>query len=173
MYEKGTMKISFQPLTAEHIPLLRKWLKEPHVAEFWQEPEDEEEFRQRFLHRLQERGVRPYIFYFDHQPIGYIQDYEACTVGGGWWPDAKPGTFGVDQFIGEPDFINRGFGTKLIKEFVYLLFAQPQVKEIITDPDPKNARAIRAYEKVGFKRVGEIKTPGGDALLLRLDRSLI
>lgn len=33
------MNISFQPLTSDHFPLLRKWLKEPHVAEFWQEPE--------------------------------------------------------------------------------------------------------------------------------------
>src|SRR5258708_3500010 len=34
-----------------------KWLKEPHVAEFWQETENEEAFRQKFLHKLRERGV--------------------------------------------------------------------------------------------------------------------
>ncbi|HSM07403.1 MAG TPA: hypothetical protein VLA33_00110 [Gemmatimonadota bacterium] len=38
------------------------------------------------------------------------------------------------------------------------------------DPHPDNARAIRCYEKVGFKRAGEIVTPDGRALLMRLVR---
>lgn len=165
-----SIEISFRSLTEDHIPLLRKWLKEPHVKEFWQETENEEELREKFLVKLPERGVRPYVVYFDDQPIGYIQDYEACLVGGGWWPDEKPGVFGVDQFIGDPNFINKGFGTMLISQFVGQLFENQAVREIITDPDPRNTRAIRVYEKVGFVRVGEIKTPGGDALLMRLVR---
>jgi len=162
--------IQFKRLTADHIPLLRKWLREPHVEEFWQEPEDETEFRQKYLGKLHERDVRSYIIYFHDQPIGYIQDYEARLVGGGWWPDAKPGTFGIDQFIGESSMVNQGLGTKIIRSFVRQLFENPLVLEIISDPDPKNGRAIRAYEKVGFTKVGPIKTPGGNALLMRLSR---
>lgn len=165
------MKISFQPLTSDHIPLLRKWLREPHVAEFWQEPQDEEEFRKKFLHELQERNVRSYIIDFDDQPVGYIQDYEASQVGGGWWPDAEPGTFGIDQFIGDPNFVNKGLGTKMIQAFVQRLFQNPSVIEIIADPDPKNGRAVRVYEKVGFKKMSPIKTPGGEALLMKLKRN--
>lgn len=101
-------------------------------------------------------------------PVGYIQYYDACRVGGGWWPDAKEGTFGIDQFIGDPTLIGKSFGTEIIKTFVSDLFAQENVREIITDPEPKNKRAIRAYEKVGFEAAGEIKTPGGDALLMRM-----
>jgi RimJ/RimL family protein N-acetyltransferase len=171
-YEWDSLNLEFQfrPLNEDHIPMLRKWLKEPHVAEFWQEPEDETEFKQKYLGKLQERNVRPYIFYFQGKPIGYIQDYEAALVGGGWWPQAKPGTFGVDQFIGEPNFVNKGLGTKIIHQFVAKLFESPNVIEIITDPDPKNGRAIRAYEKVGFKKVGPIVTPGGDAILMKIIR---
>jgi hypothetical protein len=29
----------------------------------------------------------------------YIQHYQANKVGGGWWPEAIEGTFGIDQFI--------------------------------------------------------------------------
>ncbi|MBK8202512.1 MAG: GNAT family N-acetyltransferase [Bdellovibrionales bacterium] len=160
----------FIPLSPDHISLLRKWLKEPHVAEFWQEPDDETEFRKKYLEKLQERDVRPYIINYNGTPIGYIQDYEAALVGGGWWPDAKPGTFGVDQYIGENEFINKGLGTKIIHLFVSKLFENPKVQEVITDPDPKNGRAIRAYEKVGFKKVGPITTPGGDAMLTTVSR---
>jgi RimJ/RimL family protein N-acetyltransferase len=163
-------KIEFTSLQDSDIPLLRQWLKEPHVAEFWQETEDEEEFRKKFLDKLPERGVVPFIISVNSKPVGYIQYYDACKVGGGWWPNAKEGTFGVDQFIGDPKLIGRGFGTEIIKCFVQNLFSQSKVKELITDPEPKNKRAIRAYEKVGFKTVGEIKTPGGYALLMRMER---
>ncbi len=165
--------IEFLPLEENHIQLLRKWLKEPHVTEFWQETEDEEEFRSKFLDKLPARGVVPFIISVNSKPVGYIQYYDACKVGGGWWPDAKEGTFGVDQFIGDPELIGKGFGTEIIKNFVHNLFSQSKVKEVITDPEPKNRRAIRAYEKVGFKTVGEIKTPGGDALLMRMARHIV
>jgi RimJ/RimL family protein N-acetyltransferase len=163
-------KIDFLPLQEQHIPLLQKWLKEPHVSEFWQETENEEEFRQKFLNKLPDRGVSPFIISVEAEPIGYIQYYEACKVGGGWWPDAKEGTFGVDQFIGDPSMVGKGLGTTLIKQFVDDLFLNTSVIEIITDPDPQNKRAIRAYEKAGFIALGEIKAPGGDALLMRMGR---
>lgn len=162
--------ISFLPLEEQHIALLRKWLKESHVAEFWQETEDENEFRTKFLSKLPERGVSAYVISVNLKLIGYIQYYEACKVGGGWWPDAKPGTFGVDQFIGDPDLIGKGMGTAIIKKFVDKIFSELKAEEVITDPDPTNEKAIRAYEKVGFKTVGKIKTPGGIALLMRMKR---
>lgn len=170
---QSCIQVQFVPLEESHIPLLRRWLKEPHVAEFWQETADEEEFRKKFLETSPERGVVPFIISINSKPVGYIQYYDACKVGGGWWPDAKLGTFGVDQFIGDPELIGRGFGTEIIRNFVHKLFLDLKVTEIITDPDPKNKRAIRAYEKVGFKTVGEVKTPGGDALLMRIERPTV
>lgn len=164
-------EFEFIPLKEEHIPLMRRWLKEPHVAEFWQESEDENEFREKFLHKLLQRGVSPFIIEIDGKPIGYIQHYEADKVGGGWWPDAKSGTFGIDQFIGESEFVGRGVGTEVIKHFTNQLFKNRSVLEVITDPDPRNARTIRAYEKVGFKKVAEVTTPGGAAILMSLPRS--
>jgi RimJ/RimL family protein N-acetyltransferase len=156
--------ISFVTIEDQHISILRKWLKEPHVAEFWQETDNEEELREKFLRKLQTRGVSPFIILLNSEPIGFIQSYEACHVGDGWWPGVKPEVFGVDQFIGEATLINKGLGTKIIYDFCALLFKSTGVNEIITDPDPKNGRAIRAYEKAGFTRVTEIKTPGGEAL---------
>lgn len=162
--------IEFLPLKENHIPILRKWLREPHVAEFWQETENEDEFREKFLNKLPERGVSAFVILVDSKPIGYIQYYDACKVGGGWWPDAEEGTFGIDQFIGDPDMVGKGLGTEIIKRFVENIFLLSKVSQIITDPEPKNKRAIRAYEKAGFHTVGEIKTPGGDALLMRIAR---
>ena len=37
---------------------------------------------------------------------------------------------------------------------------------MITDPDPDNGRAIRAYEKAGFQRETIVETRDGPALLM-------
>ena len=37
---------------------------------------------------------------------------------------------------------------------------------VITDPDPDNGRAIRAYEKAGFAKEGIVDTREGPALLM-------
>jgi aminoglycoside 6'-N-acetyltransferase len=37
---------------------------------------------------------------------------------------------------------------------------------MVIDPSPDNPRAIRAYEKAGFEKVGMIDTPDGPALLM-------
>jgi aminoglycoside 6'-N-acetyltransferase len=39
----------------------------------------------------------------------------------------------------------------------------------VTDPDPKNARAIRAYENAGFERDRLVDTPDGISLLMIRD----
>ncbi len=45
--------------------------------------------------------------------------------------------------------------------------AQPKgARGIVTDPDPANKRAIRAYEKAGFASDRLVDTPEGVALLM-------
>lgn len=58
------MKISFQPFEEKHFPLLLRWLKEPHVREFWSEPEDESVLREKYLKKLSQRGISPQIIMF-------------------------------------------------------------------------------------------------------------
>jgi aminoglycoside 6'-N-acetyltransferase len=36
----------------------------------------------------------------------------------------------------------------------------------VTDPDPDNSRAVRAYEKAGFVRQHLVDTPDGRAILM-------
>ena len=42
-------------------------------------------------------------------------------------------------------------------------------ESLVTDPDPRNARAIRAYEKAGFHSDRLVATPDGRALLMVRD----
>ena len=78
---------------------------------------------------------------------------------------ASTGTRGIDQFIGEPDMIDRGHGSALIRSFVDGLL-KTGTPRVVTDPDPENVRAVRAYEKAGFQKVRLVNTPDGRALLM-------
>jgi RimJ/RimL family protein N-acetyltransferase len=162
---------SFKPLQESDLNLLCHWLSEPHVKEWWNDHLTDEEIKSEYKKRMGDTIVAPFIVCLDNRPIGYIQFYQADKVGDGWWPDEVEGTIGIDQFIGEKDLINRGIGTKMIRAFIDYLFHNPDIKKIITDVDPKNSRAIRCYEKVGFEFVKEIMTPDGLAYLMVIDKN--
>jgi aminoglycoside 6'-N-acetyltransferase len=64
--------------------------------------------------------------------------------------------------------VNQGHGSAFIRAFTDRLLASGAPR-VITDPDPANARAIRAYEKAGFQRGRLVDTPDGIALLMIRD----
>jgi aminoglycoside 6'-N-acetyltransferase len=61
--------------------------------------------------------------------------------------------------------LERGHGSALIRAFVDGRLAGGAPR-IVTDPDPTNHRAIRAYENAGFERDRMVDTPDGPALLM-------
>ena len=61
--------------------------------------------------------------------------------------------------------IERGHGSAFIRRFIDGLLASGTPR-VITDPDPANSRAVRAYEKAGFRRERLVDTPNGPALLM-------
>ena len=68
-------------------------------------------------------------------------------AGDGWWEEeTDPGVRGIDQSLANA--ITLGLGkSKLVRALVELLFNDPEVTKIQTDPSPSNLRAIRCYEK--------------------------
>ncbi len=162
--------ITFKPLAKHHLDLLVTWLNKPHVKQWWNDGLSPEQIKRKYGERIGDKIVQPFIIYLYGKPIGFIQYYYANKVGGGWWPDISPGVVGIDQFIGEEKYIDKGFGTVFIHQFIKRLFNDEKIIKIITDVDPHNIRAIRCYQKVGFELEKEIATPDGDALLMEISR---
>ena len=77
------------------------------------------------------------------EPIGYAQSYVALGSGDGWWEETDPGVRGIDQSLANASQLGKGLGTKLVRALVELLFNDPEVTKIQTDPSPSNLRAIR------------------------------
>jgi aminoglycoside 6'-N-acetyltransferase Ib len=158
-------------VTAADFEMLHEWLARPHVAQWWSPVPSLDELRDEYSPDA--AGLsKYYIVMRDGQAVGFIQSYNAAeSHADGWWLDEHdPGVYGIDQFLASASDLGQGIGTAMVAEFVRMLFEDAAVTRVQTDPAPANARAIRAYEKVGFRRAGEVETPDGTALLMYCER---
>lgn len=137
---------SFRRAGREDLPRLNRWLREPHVARWW----DDEVFDEEYLADPQSRV---WIVALDGTPFAFAQDYAVHGFGPHHFDYLPPGARGIDQFIGDAALCDRGHGSAFVAAQIARLFAEG-VPTVGTDPHPDNARAIRAYEKAGFARVG-------------------
>jgi aminoglycoside 6'-N-acetyltransferase len=152
----------FRAVTPTDLPLLGNWLLHEHVREWWGDPA-------RGLESIAEHIVDPAIdalvVEYNDLPIGYIQSWDPHAEADHPCRDQPVGTRGIDQFIGEPQLVGRGHGTAFIRLFVENLFGAGAPR-VITDPNPRNSRAIRAYAKAGFKEIDRRMTISGEAVLM-------
>jgi len=155
------------------IPMFRDWISRPHVAEWWVEPPIAE-IEAWCDPSADDRADAHHVALLDGAaPIGFIQTYRAVEGhDDGWWlAEHDPGVRGIDQFLANAEQLGRGLGTAMVRAFVAKLFGDASVTRIQCDPAPHNHRAIRCYEKAGFRAVGEVMTPDGPALLMYCDRA--
>jgi len=153
----------FRPMSADDLPLVRDWLRVPHVKEWWHDADDFEFVSGDLGHH----DMAQFIVTMNERPFGYLQCYRIGDWHAGFGPQPD-GTRGIDQFIAEPGMVGRGHGSAFIRQFIEGLL-DSGTPRIVIDPSPTNPRAIRAYEKAGFRRVHEIDTPDGRALLMVRD----
>ncbi|MGB3388034.1 MAG: GNAT family N-acetyltransferase [Pseudaminobacter sp.] len=162
--ERGE-RYSFRPVTRADLKLIRQWLARPHVAAWWGDAETE---IGQIGEHIDSISVEPLIVELDGRPIAYLQSYDPHLEDDHPYADQPFGTLGIDLTIGEPELTGIGHGSAIIRQFVRDLFDEGAPRVII-DPDPTNARAIRAYEKAGFRPIGRRQSQYGDALLMAID----
>ena len=150
--------ISFKPFSEQHLPLWEQWVELPHVKSVWfidgYETPD-------YIHaKIAGNGYDfPFVIYVDDTAIGYIQcsDLYAFRMthpgDAGIYADEAPGTFCIDLFIADEAYLNKGYGTKIIKQFTQKVIEDFAAKKILIDPAVSNKRAIRCYEKAGYQFV--------------------
>ena len=145
--------ISFRPLARADLPLLQRWLSESHVARWWNESTDPVSLLAKYGPRID--GADPtHVFVIEYlrRPVGWIQWYRwadypehASQLG------ADPQSVGIDLAIGEKETTGMGLGPIVIYQFLdQMIFVDPAVTAVITDPPEENVRSLRAFGKAGF-----------------------
>jgi aminoglycoside 6'-N-acetyltransferase len=152
----------FRVITPADLPLLLEWLSRRHVREWWGDPVHG---LATIVEHIADPTINPFIVECDYVPIGYIQSWDPHAETDHPCRDQPLGTRGIDQFIGEPELLGQGHGAAFIRLFVESLL-KAGVPRVVTDPNPRNSRAIRAYAKVGFKEIDRRVTISGEAVLM-------
>jgi hypothetical protein len=122
-------------------------------------------------------GVEPtHVFVMEYRgrPFGFIQwylwlEYPQHAVQ----LNAEPTSAGMDLAIGDFAMAGLGFGPAAICEFVrHIIFANPCVTAVVTDPEDGNIRSLRAFTKAGFIPTEKVQLIGENLKrqVMRMDR---
>lgn len=152
--------IRIRSMTDADFSILLKWLTDDRVLEFY-DGRDSHYNAATLKENYSEEWETTYyrtIFEYEGKAIGYGQIYKLSDemYEEYQYPQRGEIVFAMDQFIGEPEYWNRGIGTKYMQTVLDFLRAEQNADAVILDPWTSNVRAIRAYEKAGFKIIAEL-----------------
>ena len=164
IYVRGKMNkiiekdsVSLRLLTEQDKPLLLKWLTDERILNFWEGKSTVYTFKKVTEDYYSEEDVECIraIIEYEGKAIGYVHMYKLNEelLNEYEYPLTDKVVYGIDQFIGEPEYWDKGIGTKFMKLVLQYLTKEKNAEIIILDPHADNPRAIHVYEKVGFKKI--------------------
>lgn len=157
--------MSVRPGRLEDVEALLAIREEASVAEWWGAPAAREEVEAELLG--------------GEDAVLLVVEVDGAVAGGIEYHEETDPTYrhaGIDVFVASR-FQNRGIGSEAVRLVARFLFDVRGHHRLTIDPAADNARAIRCYEKVGFRLVGlmrqyERRADGSfhDGLLMELLR---
>ncbi len=107
--------------------------------------------KEKFFSCKEEENMTACLFEEHGRPLGYLQFYPADPQEYGL-EDAGP-AYAADIFIGEVEWQGKGIGVRILQLAAVYLEKETAACRLVVDPRSENERAIRCYEKAGFRRV--------------------
>ncbi|MFP4343398.1 MAG: GNAT family N-acetyltransferase [Anaerolineales bacterium] len=152
MYYYGR-QVRLRPPERADLPLFVRWLSNPELRNYVILRYISEALEERWFEGLVEEsgGGAPARLHFvietleDERPIGVI------SLEGINWRDREAE---VGIIIGEPDFWGQGYGSDAMRTILGVGFRWFNLHRIFLWVIAGNARALRSYEKCGFKHEG-------------------
>jgi aminoglycoside 6'-N-acetyltransferase len=130
--------VLLRPVARADVPTLQAILEEPAVRRWWGANVPAADM-------LADEEVVAFVVEVDGRVAGAIQYEEE--------DDPEYRHAGIDVFLGTA-FQGRGIGTDAVRTLARYLIDARGHHRLTIDPAADNDRAIRTYEKVGFRRVG-------------------
>ena len=152
--------IRIRSLNDSDYNILFKWLTDERVLEFYGGRD-----KNYTLDKIKEHYSKPWkdeiirvIIEYKETPIGYGQIYKMYDelYEDYHYPKTEEIVYGMDQFIGDPDYWSMGIGTKYTQMIFEFLKSKRNADAVILDPHQDNLRAIKMYKKAGFKIIEDL-----------------
>lgn len=139
-------EIHLRPFTDGDIPLLAVWLEQPHVARWYEHPE--EWLAEAALREGEFSFITHKIAMLNDIPVGFCQYYDCYFTQEEEFPAPEPGkVYSIDYLIGEEQYLRKGY----CRQMVALMLSEiGSGKAIMTLPDLENAASCNTLLSCGF-----------------------
>lgn len=169
------MPLILRAATPADAAILECWDREPHViAATSDDPEASQAFEDVDWSRELGEGDPASHFYIAEiggHPIGCLQLIDPARERTGYWgANTPPGLRAMDIWLGEKEYLGRGYGTRIMSLAIDAAFADLSVEAILMDPLASNRAAHRFYRRLGFQFVDRRFFGEDDCFVFRLDR---
>lgn len=144
--------VNLRPMKEEEVPLFYKWATQSDATPFWygelyrnEIPTFEkffESWKPHYFNDAHPELGRCFVILLKNEPIGQI-NYNSI--------DPKERRVEIDILIADARHHGKGYGSDAIKTLLPYLFKELKVKEVWVAAIKKNPRAIKAYQKAGFR----------------------
>ncbi|MHC3815774.1 MULTISPECIES: GNAT family N-acetyltransferase [unclassified Streptomyces] len=129
------------PTAEGDVDLLAQWFASPEFVEHWGGvPISRAEVAEKYVGRRRPR-VESFLVLAEGAPVGYAQYWRAGVADGG-----------IDMVL-EPEARGRGLGPDAARVLLAHLGGDLGWRRVTVDPARGNLRAVRAWEKAGFRQV--------------------
>jgi aminoglycoside 6'-N-acetyltransferase len=146
MAEKSAVRL--RPATRADWDLIRGWLGRPDIQDWWG-PVSATEAEVNMA--LGSRHALCRIIEVGDEAVGYAHAVDATLWGEDLPQDLAPGTWDLDLFIASEEHRGRGAGQAALALLKDEVFASTLAVAVCVFPSVRNERAVRAYEKAGFR----------------------
>lgn len=143
------MMIHLRKANINDLPILEYWDSLEHVIE--SDPNDDWNWKIE-LHREPEWREQ-LIAEINGKPIGFIQIIDPAEEETHYWGDIGTNKRAIDIWIGNAEYLGKGYGTEMMRQALDRCFSSQSVHEVLIDPLETNKKAIRFYKKTGFRYV--------------------
>jgi len=135
--------------------LMYKWCSQEFIYEWFEQRKlSYEEIENKYKNKLLANQQQLFFINYNDNKIGFVQIYK--------YDDNKSKTlikydsiYEYDIFIGEPEYLSRGLGEKIINYVNNYIYENYLCDCIALRPFKRNERAVKCYEKCGFEIVDE------------------
>ncbi len=139
--------------------LLFKWCQEKDIYTYFEQRKlTLKEIIKKYQPRTKSNSKIPvYLIIYEDKPVGIVQ-YQKINDEEFLHELNSQIAYDIDIFIGELSYHNKGIGSLAIKEIREFLIKNCQADTLIMCPLKENIKAIKCYQKCGFKIINEYKS---------------
>ncbi|MFZ5817177.1 MAG: GNAT family N-acetyltransferase [Bacillota bacterium] len=138
-------EILLRPVEAADLPLLRAWDADPVIEALMGRRFAEQSPEEWFQGLRHQRNARAWIIETGQRPVGEV---ELAQIN---W---RNGTAEIRICLGVKECWGQGLGTAAMIHSLALAFEQMHLKAVYLRVFATNQRAIRLYERLGFRKQG-------------------